>query len=73
MGFRSNGQREDQILRQLLKYMHNHSDKVEPKKVAITVVLLILLLGYAYATRNDRNSTKKAVQESPATTTLITN
>ncbi|MFZ2253036.1 MAG: hypothetical protein WAW13_02540 [Minisyncoccia bacterium] len=53
--------------------MHNHSDKIEPKKVAITVVLLILLIGYAYITRNDRNSTKKAVQESPATTTLITN
>jgi len=35
--------------------MHNHSDKVEPKKVVITVVLLILLLGYAYITRNDRS------------------
>lgn len=53
--------------------MHNHSDKIEPKKVAITVVLLILLLGYAYITRNDRNGTKKAVQEPPTTTTLITN
>ncbi len=53
--------------------MHNHSDKVEPKKVAITVVLFILLIGYAYITRNDRNGTKKAVQEPSATTTLITN
>ncbi len=53
--------------------MHNHSDKIEPKKVAITVALLILLLGYAYVTRNDRADTKKASQETPATTTLITN
>ena len=53
--------------------MHNHSEKIEPKKVAVTVVLLILLLGYAYMTRNDRNGTKEAVQEPPATTTLITN
>ena len=73
MGIRSNGQREDKVLRQLLKYMHNHSDKIEPKKVAISVVLLILLLGYAYITRNDRNGTGKAVQEPPTTTTLITN
>jgi len=53
--------------------MHNHSDKVEPKKVAITLVLLILLLGYAYITRNDRSDTGKAGQEPPATTTTITN
>lgn len=53
--------------------MHKHSDKIQPKKVAITIVLLILLLGYAYITRNDRDSTKKAVQEPPATSTLITN
>ena len=53
--------------------MHNHSEKIEPKKVAITTALLILLLGYAYVTRNERTGTKKAVQEPPATTTLITN
>lgn len=53
--------------------MHNHSEKIEPKKVAITIALLILLLGYAYMTRNDRADAKKANQEPPATTTLITN
>ncbi len=51
--------------------MHNHSEKIQPKKVAITIVLLILLLGYAYMTRNDR--AEKIKQESPATTTIITN
>jgi hypothetical protein len=53
--------------------MHQHSDKIQPKKVAITMVLLILLLGYAYITRNERNGGKKDVQEPSATSTLITN
>ena len=53
--------------------MHDHSDKIQPKKVAITIVLAILLLGYAYITRNDRADSKKASQEPPATTTTITN
>lgn len=34
--------------------MHNHSEKIQPKKLAITVVLAILLLGYAYMTRTNR-------------------
>ena len=51
--------------------MHDHSDKIQPKKVAITIVLAILLLGYAYMTRDDK--AEKIKQESPATSTSITN
>ena len=53
--------------------MHNHSEKIEPKKVAITVALLILFLGYAYITRNERGDANKVKQESSATSTSIIN
>ena len=49
--------------------MHDHSEKIEPKKLAITIILAILLLGYAYMTRNDR--VEKVKQESSATSTSI--
>ncbi len=51
--------------------MHNHSEKIQPKKLAITILLAILLLGYAYMTRTKGYDASK--QELVATTTLITN
>ena len=51
--------------------MHDHSEKIEPKKLAITIILAILLLGYAYMTRTDRAD--QVEQSSPATITPITN
>ncbi len=53
--------------------MHNHSEKIEPKKLAITIIFATLLFGYAYITRDNRNDAKKTVQEPSATSTLITN
>ncbi len=53
--------------------MHEHSDKIQPKKLIVTIILAILLIGYAYITRNERSDTKKAVQEPSATSTFITN
>ena len=53
--------------------MHDHSEKIEPKKLAITIIMAILLLGYAYMTRDDRTNNKKTNQELSTTSTLITN
>ncbi len=46
--------------------MHQHSDKIEPRKVAVTVVLLILLLIFGWYFSKDR---KKDTQEVDQTTT----
>lgn len=51
--------------------MHNHSEKIEPKKLAITIVFAILLFGYAYITRNER--AKDTGKNPPATSTSIIN
>ena len=53
--------------------MHDHSEKIEPKKLAITIILAILLFVFAYITRDDKVDNKKANQEPSATSTLITN
>ena len=35
--------------------MHDHSEKIQPKKLVTTIILAILLLSYAYVTRNERS------------------
>jgi len=51
--------------------MHNHSEKIEPKKLIITIIFAILLFGYAYMTRNER---VKNSEENPlATSTEVIN
>ena len=39
--------------------MHNHSDKIQPKKVAITVVLAILLFGFGWYFTKDKEVTRE--------------
>lgn len=36
--------------------MHEHSDKVQPKKLVVTVVLAIALFGYAWYSRSSQQS-----------------
>lgn len=43
--------------------MHQHSDKIEPKKVAVTVVLLILLLAFGWYFSKDKNKDTKKVDQ----------
>lgn len=43
--------------------MHNHSDKIEPKKAAVTVVLLILLLIFGWYFSKDRNKDAEKVDQ----------
>lgn len=52
--------------------MHDHSDKIQPKKLLITIILAILLLGYAYVTRDDRNKNDKNTKEIPELNTATT-
>ncbi len=50
--------------------MHNHSEKIEPKKLAITIILAILLFSYAYMTRKGRIDSN-IEQNSSATSTVV--
>lgn len=43
--------------------MHNHSEKIEPKKVAVTVILLILLLVFGWYFSKDRNRDAEKVEQ----------
>lgn len=43
--------------------MHQHSDKIEPKKVAVTVVLLILLLAFGWYFGKDRKKDTQKVDQ----------
>lgn len=48
--------------------MHQHSDKIEPKKVAVTVVLLILLLAFGWYSSKERNKDTQKVEQTTAST-----
>lgn len=52
--------------------MHEHSDKIEPKKLTITIILAIILFGFGwYVTKNKKeNSQKKIEINKTASTTL---
>jgi hypothetical protein len=54
--------------------MHNHSEKIEPKKLLITIILAILLFGYAYVTRGERNknSENENTQQISESNTVLT-
>lgn len=50
--------------------MHQHSDKIEPKKVAVTVVLLVLLLAFGWYFSKDRNKDTEKVDQTTVSTQI---
>ena len=52
--------------------MHEHSDKIQPKKLIVTVILTILLVGFGwYIRRDDEDNATKAVDLNETASTTI--
>ncbi|MEQ1499876.1 MAG: hypothetical protein ABL917_00700 [Parcubacteria group bacterium] len=51
--------------------MHNHSEKIEPKKLIILIIVTILFFGYAYMIRSKGPDSSK--EDATATSTSINN
>lgn len=49
--------------------MHQHSDKIQPKRLSVTIILTILFLVYAWYVRTN-NLPEKAETNDIASTTL---
>lgn len=49
--------------------MHQHSDKIQPKKLLVTIILTVLFLGYAWYVRTN-NPSEKTETSNIASTTL---
>lgn len=52
--------------------MHEHSDKIQPKKLIVTIILAVLLLGYAWYNRKHDPSWKAEVNNTASTTVNMT-
>lgn len=52
--------------------MHEHSDKIQPKKLIVTVILTILLVGFGwYIRKDDKDNAPKAVDLNETASTTI--